>query len=145
MPLRNGLSRPFLAPLHGNESTMAVIVGLDWTRCKHDCLLMTAEGQILEHGRITHGSMALSSTTIALNHPQRLAPGTSNENKASLRPRSSTSPNSSASVVGVGLLLGVTQLPLPRPAGHPNEETRNCLFCRHDGVFRGHSRIFTGF
>lgn len=37
-----------------------IIVGLDWSRCKHDFVIMNLQGQILERGTIAHNANALA-------------------------------------------------------------------------------------
>jgi transposase len=36
-----------------------IIVGLDWSRCKHDFVIMNLQGEILERGTIAHNTNAL--------------------------------------------------------------------------------------
>jgi len=36
-----------------------VIVGLDWSRCKHDFVIMNLQGEIIERGTIAHNTDAL--------------------------------------------------------------------------------------
>ena len=47
-----------------------IIVGLDWSRCKHDSVIMNLQGQILERGTIAHNANALAE--LATRIKQRL-------------------------------------------------------------------------
>ena len=45
-----------------------IIVGLDWARCKHDYLLMTPTGEILQRGRIPHNATGLQELAARIEH-----------------------------------------------------------------------------
>ena len=36
-----------------------IIVGLDWSRCKHDFVIMNFQGKIIQRGTIAHNANAL--------------------------------------------------------------------------------------
>ena len=36
-----------------------IIVGLDWSRCRHDFAIMSLQGEIVERGTIAHNANAL--------------------------------------------------------------------------------------
>lgn len=49
-----------------------LIVGLDWSRCKHDFVLMTSDGQVVQRGSVTHDAAGLDalSRSIAEHEPE---------------------------------------------------------------------------
>ena len=45
-----------------------IIVGLDWSRCKHDFVMMNLQGEILERGTIAHNTNALEELATRIEH-----------------------------------------------------------------------------
>jgi len=45
-----------------------IIVGLDWSRCKHDFVMMNLQGEIVERGTIAHKTNALEELATRIEH-----------------------------------------------------------------------------
>ena len=45
-----------------------IIVGLDWSRCKHDFVIMNLQGEILERGTIAHNTSDLEELATRIEH-----------------------------------------------------------------------------
>ena len=46
-----------------------IVVGLDWSRCKHDSVIMNLQGEILERGTIAHNTNPSSTARICNSLP----------------------------------------------------------------------------
>ena len=45
-----------------------IIVGLDWSRCRHDFVIMNLQGEILEPGTVAQNANALEELAARIEH-----------------------------------------------------------------------------